>query len=186
MSEEHKKKQGLIIPHALESDEDEGGGLGGFLFESDSDEGEGGRDSGGKTGEIAKRYKDILSTPKRDDLLPPSEIKRLLSVHYETHKDRVTKQKITREQRAALKEGRYVAPQSRAGLGSGRHSPYKRHPISDKAQFSGIDKQVVGVPTLNEADTNNDLKDALENRLENKLQNRLQNRPTSTPKFRPY
>jgi hypothetical protein len=138
----------------------------------------------GQTGEIEFRYKDAMSVANRDDLLPASEIKRLLIVHKDIHKQRVDKQKATREQRNALKEGKYVAPsvaQQLAGGGGGSVSPYKKHPISDRAQFSGVDKQVVGIPTLNEANTNSELKD----KLENKLQNRLQNTPKFNPRPRP-
>ena len=63
------------------------------------------------------------------------------------------------------------------GGGSGNTSRFKKHPISDKAQFSGIDKQVVGVPSLNEADTNAEMKEQLDNRLENKYRN--------VPRFNP-
>lgn len=175
----------------IPDDKEDSDGSGGYLYDSNStqeESGEGGQ--GGKSGEIEFRYHDVLSAPKRDDLLPPGEIKRLLIVHQEVHKDRVVKQKIAREQRAALKEGRYVAPtaeQLRQGLsgGGGGVSPYKKHPISNMAQFSGVDKQVVGVPTLNEADTNPEMKDALENRLQNRLENRLSNRYTNTPTLKP-
>ncbi len=138
--------------------------------------------SGGKSGEIEFRYKDIFSGPNRDDLLPPQEIKRLLVVHKETHKMRVDKQRQAREERAALKEGKYVPSleskyQQGMSSGPGGSSKFKKHPISDRAQFSGIDKQVVGIPSLNEAKTNEELRDALENRLENKYLNQ--------PKFNP-
>jgi hypothetical protein len=136
---------------------------------------------GGQTGEVEFRFHDATQVANRDDLLPPEEIKRLLIVHKETHKARVDKQKITREQRNALKQGVYVAPTVAQQLGRGGSggsvSPYKKHPISDKAQFSGIDKQVIGIPSLNEADTNPEQKDKLENRLQNRLQN--------APKFNP-
>ncbi len=150
------------------------------FYDEEEDEGKG---SGGKSGEIEFKYKDAFSGPTRDDLLPPNEMKRLMVVHKDTHKLRVDKQKQVREERLALKEGKYVPNNEKSyqkGLGSsgGRgSSPYKKHPISDKAYFSGMDKQVVGVPTLNESNTNSDLKDALENRFENKYQN--------TPKFNP-
>ena len=151
---------------------------------SEEEDDEGSQGSGGQTGEIEFRYKDAMSVANRDDLLPASEIKRLLIVHKDIHKERVDKQKATRAERNALKEGKYVAPsiaQQLSGRGAGRSSPYKKHPISDKAQFSGVDKQVVGIPTLNEAKTNEELKD----KLENKLQNRLQNAPKFNPRPRP-
>ncbi|MDR3491282.1 MAG: hypothetical protein P4M12_04460 [Gammaproteobacteria bacterium] len=147
----------------------------------EQEEDESGR--GGKSGEIEFRYKDAFTGPTRDDLLPPNEIKRLMIVHKDTHKMRVDKQKQLREERVALKEGKYIPNNERVyqkGFGAssgGSSSRYKKHPISDKAYFSGKDKQVVGVPTLTESNTNEDLKEALENKLENKYQN--------VPKFNP-
>jgi len=141
---------------------------------------------GGGTGEIEFRYHDAMGVPTRDDLLPPAEIKRLLTVHNDVHKERVQKQKVEREQRAAVKEGRYVAPtaaQTQKGLRGSGSSQYKKHPISDKAQFSGIDKQVVGIANLNEANTNDEMKEALENQLENRLQHRAA--PSFNPRPRP-
>jgi hypothetical protein len=152
---------------------------------SDDDDSSGGL--GGVSGEIEFRFQDAMMVANRDDLLSPSEIKRLLIVQKETHKLRVDKQKATREERKALKDGKFVIPtaaQQLRGTGGGnRMSAFKKHPISDMAQFSGIDKQVIGIPNLNEADTNQELKDKLENKLENRLQNRLQNK--NTPKYRP-
>jgi hypothetical protein len=152
---------------------------------SSADEGEG--DFGGKTGAIEVRIQTGVSGLQRDDLLAPNEIKRLQLVHEDKHKSNVDKQKTTREQRAAVKDGRYVSSmegQHRQGLGGGSGggttSRFKKHPISDK--FSGMrDKQVVGIPSLNEAETNSDLKD----QLENKLENRLQNVPRFNPRPRP-
>lgn len=133
---------------------------------------------GGQSGAIEFRFKDDRLAPSREDLLSPQEIKRLQVVHKDLHKDRVDKQKQERSQRAAVKEGRYVPPQSGLGQASGR-SGYKKHPISNKAQFSGIDKQVIGIANLNTANTNDQLKDALENKLENK------NRLTHAKRFDP-
>ncbi|MDR3477352.1 MAG: hypothetical protein P4M14_04905 [Gammaproteobacteria bacterium] len=179
MAKNEKKNHILkhLLPKDLINEEDDKIGTGTST---------GGTGTGGSTGEIAFRYKDPLSGPTRDDLLPAAEIKRLLSVHKEIHKGRVEKQKMARDERAAKKDGRYIPPtvlqQIRKGLGgggAGGSSKYKKHPISDKAQFSGIDKQVVGIAAINEAHTNEDVKDALDNKLENRLQNR------ATPKFNP-
>jgi hypothetical protein len=141
---------------------------------------DGGTEAGGKTGAIEFRYKDPLLGPARDDLLAPQEINRLLIVHQDVHKEHVRKQQQTREDRLALKEGRQSILQQRArqGLGGGGSgiSRFKKHPISDKAQFSGIvDKKVIGVPS--EAETNAELQDKLENKYQNKYVN--------TPKFNP-
>jgi hypothetical protein len=152
-----------------------------FIENNQEDEsGDSGGEQGGQSGAIEFRIQDLVG-PARDDLLSPSEIKRLLVVHKDLHKSRVDKQKALRDERAAIKEGRYVSTmETKYGKGYGMGggvSKYKTHPISHKAQFSGIDKQVIGIPTLNEADTNPEAKDALENRYENKHRN--------TPKFNP-
>jgi hypothetical protein len=185
-----KKMQAGQSPFPPPSDEDEAGRSGwmGSLYDASQDAedstGTGsGTGTGGKTGAIEFRLQDGSAGLRRDDLLAPNELKRLLQVHDELHKGRVHKQKTTREERAAKKDGRYVASmeskyqQGLGGGGGGTASRFKKHPISNMAQFSGIDKQVVGVPTLNEAETNADLKNDLENRLENKYRN--------TPRFNP-
>lgn len=143
-------------------------------------EDEGSVGAGGIAGEIAFRYKDPMSGPVRDDFLPPQEIQRLLIIHKDTHKDRVDKQKIKRQEREAQKAGKYVSSLEKTytqGGGSGPSSSYKSHPISQKVQFSGMrDSEVVGIANLNDAETNAELKDKLENRFENKYRN--------TPKLR--
>ena len=143
--------------------------------------------SGGTTGEIEFHYKDAAQLDNRDDLLTPAEKKRILAVLPEAHKDLVHKQRQTREERKALKEGKKSAElNQKRGLGSGAgyQSRFKEHPISQKAQFSGIDRQVIALPNQNEAETNPEMKDRLENRLENRLTNRLQNTKTFNPKPR--
>jgi hypothetical protein len=185
MADDDKKKQ--IISRSVSKNE----GGGSYLYDSISqndDEEESGTGTGGQTGEIQFRYQDAMALPKRDDMLPADEIRRLLLVHQEIHKDHVDKQKSDREQRAAVKEGRYVAPTVEQQLGMGRggsggNSHYKKHPISDRAQFSGIDKQVIGIPSMNESKTNDALQNELQNRLENK--NRLTNAPKFNPRPRP-
>lgn len=152
------------------------------------DEGSGEEGKSGKSGEIQFRYTDILSTPPRDDALPPEEIRRLLAVHKDLHKGRVEKQKLTRKERKALKEGRIIFNATaayRAGVGGagGPASAYKTHPIAIK--FSGIrDQKVSAFPSDNISETNLDKKNELENRLENQL--RLRHAPTFNPKPRPY
>jgi hypothetical protein len=175
------------------SDDDEGRGTStGSLYDASldskrnetvDDDSDTGSSGGGKTGAIEFRFQDGMAGLRRDDLLAPNEMNRLMLVHENMHKARVEKQRITRQDRAAKKEGRFVAqPESRnrhglGGGGGGGSSKFKKHPISNMAQFSGIDKQVVGVPSLNEAETNAEMKDTLENRLENKYRN--------TPRFNP-
>lgn len=158
--------------------------------DSEDDNKEGGASSGegGKSsGEVYFRYKDILSAGGRDDTLPANEIKRLLIVHQDLHKERVEKQKLTLKERKALKEGRsvtstYTEAKMGRGGGSGQASPYKKHPITDKAQFSGIDRQVISLPTENQAETNLDAKE----KLENQNRNVLRHSPKFNPKPRPY
>lgn len=145
---------------------------------------------GGSSGEIHFRYQDILSTGLRDDLLTGRELKRVLAVHNDIHKARVDNQKQIRKERKILKEGRtnlassketMIAQRAR-GNSMGRTSPYKKHPISEKAQFSGIDKQVSALPSENMAETNKEQQNELQNR--NELQLRHSNK--YTPKPRPY
>ena len=154
--------------------------------EEGSQTGEGGQ--GGVAGEIRFRYKDAMSIDPRDDALPPLEVNRLLAVHKDLHKAYIDKQKQTRKERKQLKEGR-ASLTSREGLvvrargtGGGRYSPYKKHPISNRAQFSGIDRQISTLPTENLAETN----EAKRNELENRYQLRYQNAPKFNPKPRPY
>jgi len=147
----------------------------------DEDEGEG----GGKSGKINLRFKtEVL----RDDLLSPDEMSRLLAVHADLHKANVDKQKVLRKERAEIKQGK--KQQIGQGLGQGNQSRFKKHPISNKAQFSGIDRQVSNVPTEFQAETNDDARNELQNRLENRLENRLQlqNQPKRefNPKPRPF
>jgi hypothetical protein len=160
-----------------------------YLFdyiEKNSDEEEGGSSAGGQAGEIEFRYHDAMSVAKRDDLLPPNEIKRLLIVQKDLNKIRVDGARDERAARAARKKGEYVVPTvaqqlGRGGSGGGS-SPHKKHPISDKAQFSG-DKKVIGIPSATNAKTNEDQKDQLENK--NELKNRYQNTPKFNPRPRP-
>ena len=157
--------------------------------EEDEQSGEGGQ--GGAGSAIEFRFKDAMSVQSRDDLLPPAEIDRLLLVHKELHKTLVNKQKATRKERQAMKEGRlnlttrYEAGGAfRAGVSAGRYSPYKQHPISQKAQFSGIDRQVTLLPTENVAETNPEPRNELQHQHE--LQHRHQHVPRFNPKPRPY
>ena len=94
--------------------------------------------------------------------------------------------KLTRKEREFLKNGRKDLIQqhrTRYGLGGGASggSHYKKHPISNKAQFSGIDKQVTALPTENEANTNDELRNKLENRLNYNLQPKRQFNPKPSP-----
>lgn len=121
---------------------------------------EGDSGKGGKGGAI--EFRDFLAPERlRDDLLPADEKKRLLIVHRETHEIRVKKQKEQSEIRKALKEGRIPPQAYQQGLRQGDR-PYKVHPISLKAQFSGIDRQVIALPTEHIAETNQEKKEELQ------------------------
>jgi len=135
------------------------------IISQDEGEGEGSKGKGGKSGEIGFRVKTEIS---RDDLLSPTELNRLRAAENGFNKAQVDKQKLLRKERAALKEGRKdLVAQYRGQLGhggGGSTSRYKQHPIANKAQFSGIDKQVSQIPSESEANTNDQLRNDLENR----------------------
>lgn len=155
--------------------------------EQDSGSGDSGQvgtgGQGGVGGKIHFRFRDAASLPPRDDVLPPTEIKRLLTVQSGLHKDRVDKQKLTRKERAAIKAGKkHLVSNYTQGLGQGNFggsSRFKQHPITNKAQFSGIDKQTIGLPTEFDAETNAEMRDRLENRFQHR------NVPKFNPKPRP-
>jgi hypothetical protein len=132
---------------------------------------------GGKGGTVAFREFIAGEGPLRDDL-STDEKKRLLAVHRDTHRAGVLKQKELRQQRQAIKEGRIPAHQR--GLGSGGGSFHVAHPIlRDKAQFSGVDRQVHPEPTEHSAETNQEKRDELE------YQYRLRYAPENAPKHKP-
>lgn len=161
-------KKPNLIPKDLEKESD-----------SDSGQGDGEGGSGGKSGQI--EFRDFIGGERlRDDLLPIDEKNRLLTVHKDTHERNVKKQKERRDEYKALKEGKVSLQSYRQGLAGGMSSQYKINPIlADKAQFSGIDRQVNFDPTLNEANTNDDLRNELEN------QYRLRYAPELAPRFNP-
>jgi hypothetical protein len=150
----------------------------------DDDEDDSGQS--GQTGQIA--FRDFLAANERlrDDLLPPDEKKRLLIVHRDLHKDYVKKQKEAQDQRQALKEGKVSLHAYRQEKGlSGTAHAFSNHPIlSNKAQFSGIDKQVNALPNENLAETNPKNRHELELRLTNRLTNQPKNTFNPKPQFR--
>lgn len=168
--EDDKKK---IVP--LNDQETEGG-----------ESGESGQGSqGGQSGAI--QFHDFISHAEniRDDLLSYDDRKRLLSTHKDTNELRVKNQKEKRDNYKKLKEGKIDLQTFRQmEHAAGRGPFYKTNPIlADKAQFSGIDKQVNALPTENMADTNQDKRDELQDALENELRYRLGYSPS--PKFNP-
>lgn len=132
---------------------------------------------GGQSGDIA--FQAFVGIEKgRDDLLPPDQLKRLLTVHKNEHEIKVKKQKSLRDERAALKEGKISLEAYRQA--NAERSDYRVHPIlSNKAQFSGRDRQVNDLPNENIAETNP------ENRNELQYKYNLRHRPENAPRFTP-
>jgi hypothetical protein len=151
--------------------------------EDDSGRGEGGKGGkGGQSGQVEFKAFISLGETRRDDLMPPDERRRLLGTHKETHEGRVKKQKELMDQRHAVKEGKVPLQAYREGLmqNSGMGSQYKANPIlANKAQFSGIDRQVNSLPNENVADTNPAEKNELRMNFD------LQHRPEYVPQFNP-
>lgn len=136
--------------------------------------------TGGRSGQI--EFREFIGVlPLRDDLLTGEEKRRLLAVHEGAHESAVKKQKDTRDQRQLLKEGKVSLPAYRQGLAaSGGVSQYKSHPtLSNKAQFSGMDRQVNSLPNEQISDTNNDKRQELQ------YQYNLVHRPQHAMRFNP-
>lgn len=132
---------------------------------------------GGKSGQVA--FRDFLAPAEalRDDLLPPDEKKRLLSVHKDAHELRVKKQKEVIEQRELVRNGKIPLQVYRQGvMGTGMNAEYKPNPVlANKAQFSGVDRQESALPTENVAETNQDKRNEY----------RLRYAPENAPRFNP-
>ncbi len=118
-------------------------------------------------------------------------------MHEGIHKERVNNQKEKRKERDDIKNGRVKANNydalglrigGGAGGGSGSTSPYKNHPLSNHAQFSGAtDRKVTGVPSDSLSETNDKNKNENELNLTHQLTNRLKQAPKFHPKPRgPY
>lgn len=149
-----------------------------FLKEKEDDESEG-SGTGGQTGEIKFRFHDPMMGPMRDDLLPASEINRLLSVLSDHNQVSIKKGKDKREYYNQLKEGKVPNQYELGGMANHREP----HPLLSEKLRGIRDQQVTSIPQDYKADTNEELKDRLENRLENRLQ--LKNAPKFNPKPRP-
>src|SRR3990167_10927609 len=93
--------------------------------------------SGGHGGKI--EFHDFVTGPgsRRDDQLPPDELRRLLSIHNDAQEDRVKKQKDLRDQRKEAKAGNKVRKESVQGMSS----KYPPHPILSE-KLRGADPQV--------------------------------------------
>lgn len=141
---------------------------------------ESGTGSGGQGGKI--EFRDFLATgPDRDDLLSSEEQRILLSQLADIHEQKVKDQKQKRDEYKNVKEGKVALQDFRAGkMGMGVSAQYKVNPkLANKAQFSGVDRQVNVLPTENHADTNENDR----NELQDELRYRMGYQ--ATPKFNP-
>lgn len=139
-----------------------------------------GGSAGGQGGKIEFRDFITAKSGMRDDNLPPDELRRLRAVHNTAHESRVKKQKELRQSRQEMKEGKVSLEAHREGQAQEMSSKYPPHPmLSDKAQFSGVDKQENQVPSMNDSQTN----DADRNELENEYRKTFQ--PEMGKKFHP-
>ena len=137
--------------------------------------------TGGKSGAIEFREFIKSSESLRDDLLSGEEKRRYLGVHERQHEGVVKKQKNLTDERKKLKAGKISLAAHRTGLSAASlNTQYKSHPVlSQKAQFSGIDRQVNALPDENIADTNKENRNELQNRYQ--LKHQPQNRPNFNP-----
>lgn len=148
----------------------------------EDEEGQTGQGGGGKSGQV--EFREFIGSGAerlRDDLLPPDEKKRLLSVHQKTNEINVKKQKDVMEQRKNLKQGKVALNTFHQGLqGAEMAGQYKANPaLKDAAQFSGIDRQVNALPTENIAETNPEKREELQ------YQYSLRYAPENAPRFLP-
>lgn len=167
-NDEYKKLN--INQHAKEAEDDESGGT----------------ETGGNSGHIA--FREFVGVERlRDDLLPPDERKRLLIVHKNANEQSVKKQKERRDQYKDLKEGKTQLKDFRQGLADNRNDRgYKPHAIlANKAQFSGIDRQVNTLPGET-ADTNNDKRAELQYQYNLQYRPQHANTPKAAPKPTPF
>ncbi len=136
--------------------------------------------TGAKGGAI--EFHDFI-TPnqsKREENMPPDEVARLRAVHKANHEAIVKKQQALRQYREDLKNKKISMETHRENQANEMNSNYPAHPIlSNKAQFSGIDKQENQVPTMSETQTND------ENRNELELGYKLKHQPEMGKKFHP-
>jgi hypothetical protein len=164
----------LIKPKTLNHLEDENQG-------DDGDESSGSQ--GGRSGQV--EFHDFLSPGgSREDLLSYDEKKHLLLIHKDGNEIRLKKAKDLIADRLKIKEkvGKFLHSVYEYGksFAQGAHNQYKPNPaLHDKAQFSGVDKQVSPDSTINDAITN----EAERQEPENEYRKRFT--PELTPHFRP-
>tara|TARA_R110000868_G_scaffold397233_3_gene669789 strand:+ start:2424 stop:2912 length:489 start_codon:yes stop_codon:yes gene_type:complete len=145
------------------------------------------RDEDGGSGQVGSiEFRDFVTgiSSLREDNLPPDELKRIRAVHNTAHESRVKKQKELRQNRQDLKDGKITMDAHREKMSAEMQSDYPPHPtLSDKAQFSGIDKQENQVPSLNEAQTNDENRNELQNEYQKKFQPEMGKKFNPKPQF---
>lgn len=146
------------------------------LAAEDKDEG-----SGGQGGKI--EFHDFVTGPgsRRDDQLPPDEIRRLLIINNDDQKDRVRRQKDLREERQKAKAGNKARKESGHGLSAGMSAKYPPHPILSE-KLRGADPQVNPNPSENNVQTNEANKNELQHKYQLRHQPQLAHRPQFNPK----
>lgn len=117
---------------------------------------------------------------RREDQLPPDELKRLLSIHQDAQEARVKKQKELRDMRKAQKEGKKAGKEYGQGLSAGMQSQYPPHPILNE-KLRGADPQVNPNPNDNLVQTNEANRDELQHKYQLRHQPQLANRPKFNP-----
>jgi len=138
-------------------------------------------DEGGSGQGSNIQYRDFTEMDtRREDQLPPDELKRLLSIHQDAQEDRVKKQKELRDVRKAQKEGKKAGKEYGQGLSAGMQSQYPPHPILSE-KLKGADPQVNPNPNDNMVQTNEANRDELQNKYQLRHQPQLANRPKFNP-----
>lgn len=141
------------------------------------------KDDEGSSGQGGKiEFHDFITGPgsRRDDELPPDEIRRLLAINNEDQKDRVKKQKDLRDARQKAKiENK--ARKDGQGLSASQNSKYPPHPILSE-KMRGADPQVNPNPSENNVQTNEANRNELQNKYQLRHQPQLANRPQFNPK----
>jgi len=157
-----------------------------YLMKQHDEGEEGGGRTGGGQGKIEfTDFTGITGAPLRDDLLPPDEIRRLLVVAANSHKELVKKEKTKRDTIKALKEDRMSLNDYRQQMGA--TNQYKANPIlANKVQFSGMSPEVTSIPTESNTNTNDENKNELTNEYRLTHQLRYEAQPKFNPQPKPY
>ena len=145
---------------------------------SDDDEGTGTTSFGGQSGQV--EFREFLSNGDGKKKITPAEERHTLAIHKTINHNAVLKQKRTMDDYRLLREGKLPLEVFRQGKMGYENASHKVHLLATKAQFSGsIDKQVVEIPGLQDAKTNDEKKAELRHQPGNR------NEYKEEPKFRP-